>query len=205
MSERCKHVEKNGFNCGSYAFNLYKDGIDQGNLCDVHYWQAKALAQPEQDHIPDARKMVTEQEPVVGIAAIRTWFKDGRVVTQTLCNSWIDTTPPQQEPVAWMDADGNVSDNNDHKCFPIPLYTTPPQRTERPVDCERCNRLEEQAYDLVGKLRVANIKLSMQPQSTWVGLTDEEYTHITDTVFHTGQGLVAYYKAIEAKLKEKNI
>jgi len=37
--------------------------------------------------------------------------------------------PPQQEPVAWMDADGNVSDNNDHKCFPIPLYTTPPQRT----------------------------------------------------------------------------
>ena len=36
---------------------------------------------------------------------------------------------PEQEPVAWMDADGNVSDNNDHNCFPIPLYTTPPQRT----------------------------------------------------------------------------
>ena len=35
----------------------------------------------------------------------------------------------EQEPVAWMDADGNVSDNNDHKCFPIPLYTFPPQRT----------------------------------------------------------------------------
>jgi len=29
----------------------------------------------------------------------------------------------EQEPVAWMDADGNVSDNNDHKCFPIPIYT----------------------------------------------------------------------------------
>lgn len=29
----------------------------------------------------------------------------------------------EQAPVAWMDADGNVSDNNDHKCFPIPLYT----------------------------------------------------------------------------------
>ena len=38
-------------------------------------------------------------------------------------------TQPEQELVAWMDADGNVSDNNDHKCFPIPLYTTPPQRT----------------------------------------------------------------------------
>ena len=30
---------------------------------------------------------------------------------------------PEQKPVAWMDADGNVSDNNDHKCFSIPLYT----------------------------------------------------------------------------------
>ena len=76
-----------------------------------------------------------EQEPVVGIAAIRTWFKDGRVVTQTLCNSWIDTTPPQR---------------------------------------------------------------------IWVDLTDEEYTHITDSVYHQGHGLVAYYKAIEAKLKELN-
>ena len=84
-----------------------------------------------------------EQEPVVGITAIRTWFKDGRVVTQTLCNSWVDTTPPQ--------------------------------RSE-----------------------------SSGKPSAWVGLTDEEYTHITDTVFHTGQGLVAYYKAIEARLKEKN-
>jgi hypothetical protein len=37
-----------------------------------------------------------QQEPVVGITAIRTWFKDGRVVTQTLCNSWVDTTPPQR-------------------------------------------------------------------------------------------------------------
>jgi hypothetical protein len=35
----------------------------------------------------------------------------------------------QVEPVAWMDADGNVSDNNDYKCFPIPLYTTTQQRT----------------------------------------------------------------------------
>jgi len=42
---------------------------------------------------------------------------------------------PEQEPVAWMDADGNVSDNNDHKCFPIPLYTTPPaaQPEQEPV------------------------------------------------------------------------
>jgi hypothetical protein len=38
--------------CGSHAFNLYAEGIDQGGLCDVHYWQgrahrAEALAQPD--------------------------------------------------------------------------------------------------------------------------------------------------------------
>ena len=49
-----------------------------------------ALAQPE-------------QKPVVGITAIRTWFKDGRVVTQTLCNSWVDTTPPQRTFVGLTD------------------------------------------------------------------------------------------------------
>jgi hypothetical protein len=43
------------------------------------------------------------------------------------------------------------------------LYTNPPQRTE-PVACERCKQLEEHAYDLVGKLRVANIKLSMNKE-----------------------------------------
>ena len=42
MNERCKHIGKDGHRCGSYAFNLYMDDIDQGELCDVHYWQAKA-------------------------------------------------------------------------------------------------------------------------------------------------------------------
>jgi len=85
----------------------------------------------------------------------------------------------------------------------------PPQRTERPVDCKRCNRLEEQAYDLVGKLRVANIKLSMQPQRTWVGLTDEEikpcWHEACQTDLELTSQLVVYFaKAIEAKLKNKN-
>jgi hypothetical protein len=43
MSQRCTFVESDGFHhCGSYAFNLQRDGIDQGTLCDVHYWQARA-------------------------------------------------------------------------------------------------------------------------------------------------------------------
>ena len=31
-------------------------------------------------------------------------------------------------------------------------------------------RLEDQAYDLLGQLHVANITLSMRPRRTWVGL-----------------------------------
>jgi hypothetical protein len=42
MNQRCTFVESDGFHhCGSYAFNLQRDGIDQGTLCDVHYWQAR--------------------------------------------------------------------------------------------------------------------------------------------------------------------
>ena len=53
MNKRCKFKEGK-WNCGSYAFNLYKDDIDQGDLCDVHYWQGRAHraeAQPEQEPV----------------------------------------------------------------------------------------------------------------------------------------------------------
>jgi hypothetical protein len=56
MNKRCKHVRQDGFNCGSYAFNLYMDDIDQSDLCDVHYWQAKAQrtwVSLTNDHIAD--------------------------------------------------------------------------------------------------------------------------------------------------------
>ena len=88
MSDRCKHIEKSGFNCGSYAFNLYKDGIDQGNLCDVHYWQAKALAQPEQEPVA----WINEHGHIdCGLDAILD------------PTGWtpLYTAPPQPQPVAY--------------------------------------------------------------------------------------------------------
>lgn len=36
MNEKCRL-------CGSYQFNLHQEGIDQGELCDVHYWKVLAL------------------------------------------------------------------------------------------------------------------------------------------------------------------
>ena len=85
----------------------------------------------------------------------------------------------------------------------VPLYTTPPQRTERPVDCERCNRLEEQAYDLVGKLRVANIKLSMLIPRTWVGLEKSDMPDGADPLFDDPKFIAGMVYAAN-KLKEKN-
>ena len=42
MAEKRCLYKCGDWNCGSYQFNLYKDAIDQGNLCDVHYWQTEA-------------------------------------------------------------------------------------------------------------------------------------------------------------------
>ena len=43
MTERCNFIERKrgGFNCGSYAFNLAREGINQDGLCDTHYWQVR--------------------------------------------------------------------------------------------------------------------------------------------------------------------
>ena len=113
---------------------------------------------------------------------------------------------PEQEPVAWFSTlpDGKLSikivgkptDGNWE-----PLYTTPPQRTEQEREaCERCKQLEEHAYDLVGELRVANIKLSMRPQRTWVGLTDEE----KQAAYIIVDGWSNCVNFIEKTLREKN-
>ena len=41
MSKSCT-FEMRGRHCGSAAFNLQWDGIEQGDYCDKHYWQSRA-------------------------------------------------------------------------------------------------------------------------------------------------------------------
>jgi hypothetical protein len=43
MNEQCKFTNAKGYRCGSYAFNLYTEQIDQGDRCDHHYWQDRAV------------------------------------------------------------------------------------------------------------------------------------------------------------------
>jgi len=69
---------------------------------------------------------------------------------------------------------------------------------DEPVACKECH-LKDTVYDLLGDLKVANLKLSVRSMRTWVGLTDAE----VDQAF-TELTLRKIYQAIEAKLKEKN-
>ena len=65
--------------CGSHAFNLYADGIDQGGFCDVHYWQGRA-------HRAEAQP---EQEPVACVEYIPC-------CTDQTCQKCKAATPPQR-------------------------------------------------------------------------------------------------------------
>jgi hypothetical protein len=57
MNIRCT-FKQGIFNCGSYAFNLYKENIEQGDYCDHHYWEdkAKKAAAQERERILDICK-----------------------------------------------------------------------------------------------------------------------------------------------------
>jgi len=74
--------------CGSHAFNLYMENIDQGDLCDVHYWQDRANraeAQPAQE--PDELTIAymsglydgKKKRPLVGLTDDKLadlWYKE---------------------------------------------------------------------------------------------------------------------------------
>ena len=76
-----------------------------------------------------------------------------------------------------------------------------PEREQEPVACKECH-LKDLVYDLLGELKVANLKLSVRAKRTWVGLTYEEQRELYKK--HEMDGWGHFYNAIEAKLKEKN-
>jgi hypothetical protein len=79
---------------------------------------------------------------------------------------------------------------------------------DEPVACKECH-LKDTVYDLLDDLKVANLKLSVRSQRTWVGLTDEEIWATISRIGTSDADVNPYAKladarAIEAKLKEKN-
>ena len=71
---------------------------------------------------------------------------------------------PVQEPIYKI----TVIDNAHPKGIPFEDWVQPEEREA----CARCKDLEEQAYDLLGKLKVANLKWSVA--HPWVGLDYDE-------------------------------
>ena len=110
---------------------------------------------------------------------------------------------PEQEPVAWMspswiDPDTRGWQSDSFESIPIegwlPIYITPPQRTE-PV-CPECKA--GVLYECV-----ACSSNNYPPQREWVGLTDEERKEIWWSCEQ--QTPTTFVKAIEQALKEKNV
>ena len=107
---------------------------------------------------------------------------------------------PEQEPVAWMVKGDLYKTQQFHLeggayANQIPLYTTPPQRTEQ----------EPVADDFFRMIADRNPKPFPLPQRRWVGLTDEEI----EVLFQTAAGAdeevhIRFARAIESKLKEVN-
>jgi hypothetical protein len=91
--------------CGSHAFNLYAEGIDQGGFCDVHYWQgrairAEALAQPAQ------KPQISTEELVY-----MTGVYDGKVLEREACAKVLESisnAPDMQSYAAAIRARGNT-------------------------------------------------------------------------------------------------
>jgi hypothetical protein len=96
---------KNCIKCGSHAFNLYAEGIDQGGFCDVHYWQgrairAEALAQPAQE------PQISTEELVY-----MTGVYDGKVLEREACAKVLESisnAPDMQFYAAAIRARGNT-------------------------------------------------------------------------------------------------
>jgi len=87
MSKRCK-FKLGKFNCGSYAFNLDEEDINQGDYCDRHYWQDQAQ-KARADEREACAKVCEDSVEYAGSELARQI----RARSQTPCtHEWIDDT-----------------------------------------------------------------------------------------------------------------
>ena len=107
---------------------------------------------------------------------------------------------PVQEPVAWMDRDGDLYANEPDKnwCPPhYPLYTTPPAAQPAPdlqAELEATNRQVEILSDALAESRREVAQLKSQPAPLQEPLTDE---HIERIYHRYGGNMINCARAIE--------
>ncbi len=190
--------------CGSYAFNLYKEDIDQGDWCDVHYWKEKALAQPEREPLEYWNAVegwvkideVREHFDSVGCGTIYKTAGEGRVPLGIA-----NPTPPlecqtEAEKIAfaygWWKA--------------LETKAQPPYRAVKTYAGGKPNYVTQQEpvakYSDIVSDGGLDPRKTTPPQLTWVDLTDEQmwnaYTGGSDIIN------LDYAKSILQLFKEKN-
>ena len=185
---------------------------------EVGYWMEFLSTPPQQE---------AKDEPVP-VAIVEVFGKDWRLDYMALpvgkhklyAQQYTYTTPPQQEakdePVAWISPtellvmrgnalggakDWRVNVGLKAEDGDVGLYTTPPQR--KPLTIEQ-PKVRTGDCLLVGVCASEGHKI--QPQRTWVGLTDEDLPALAgdNGKVMELQQIRRFAKAIEAKLKEKN-
>jgi hypothetical protein len=140
-----------------------------------------ALAQPEQDHIPDARKMVTEQEPVAHCEAGPEYCP--------VCNTELN-----QEPAIYPEEAYEMGLEE------IAFYTAPPQPQPVAYWKEHAQGLQRDYDSLLADFQAQRSESSGKP-SAWVELTNGE---LTDLFYNTNLGQRSAVAQAIALLKEKN-
>jgi len=134
--------------------------------------------QEEIDELRQAIEQAEKQEPVIGT---KTWFEDGKVVTQHLHPSDIYTRPVVHA-----------------------VRCTYPQCQATNGCVGACSKTAPVHASDISQERVDE---TAKREHEWVGLTDEEVGGLTvfDGLTHIEVPILAdFVRAIEAKLKEKN-
>ena len=136
--------------------------------------------------------------------ATNRWAEFNEATKQNIKHAeWYLSThpqPAQQEPVAWMDRDGDLYANEPDKnwCPPhYPLYTTPPAAQPAPdlqAELEATNRQVEILSDALAESRREVAQLKSQPAPLQEPLTDE---HIERIYHRYGGNMINCARAIE--------
>ena len=133
---------------------------------------------------------------------------------------------PEQNPVAWRNAALRVGEDLcsvgpfgyydmtaeqwlDWALSVVTVHAPPPKReppcktgSQCTTKCMECTE-PEPVIDKSAAIRIAT-SLGWTPQREWVGLTDEQIWELSANCLDSVAGRLAFARAIEAKLKEKN-
>jgi hypothetical protein len=136
-----------------------------------------------------AIEQAEKQEPVIGT---KTWFEDGKVVTQHLHPSDIYANDISQERV-----DETVKDRHE------PVFTKNELiRMAKKAGLAWVEGLNGAGYGINKVEDLQNFAAIVAASREWVGLTDEEI--LAELPVTTSRPATSFARAIEAKLKEKN-